>query len=172
MALNLSKTLVVGDYKSFGDPLYEGMSSFIEGLVLGNHEVRRFDLLTRRIGPCDSCGACNTNEFPCSYLDDFNSLATPLLEADSLVLFAEGDFSKALENALAKFTAFATNAKKEPHLRKVFLIYLGTELGEKKNFSSWVIALLNIAPEETRAFRYDRIGESEKALLKEMGQKL
>ena len=95
MALNLSKTLVVGDYKSFGDPLYEGMSSFIEGLVLGNHEVRRFDLLTRRIGPCDSCGACNTNEFPCSYLDDFNSLATPLLEADSLVLFAEGDFSKA-----------------------------------------------------------------------------
>jgi hypothetical protein len=170
MVLNLSKTLVVGDYKSFGNPLYEGMSSFIEGLVLGNHEVRRFDLLTKRIGPCDNCRGCNTSEFPCAYLDDFNSLAAPLLEADSLVLFAEGDFSKTLENALAKFTAFATHAKKEPHLQKVYLIYLGTELGEKKNFPSWVIALLNIAPDETRAFRYDRIGESEKTLLKSLGQ--
>ncbi len=172
MGLNLRKTLVVGDYKIFGDPLFEGMSSFIEGLVQSNHEVLRFDFLKKRIGPCNNCGACNTSEFPCAYLDDFNLFASGLLEADALVLFAEGEFSKPLHNALDKFTAFATDSRKEPHLNKAYLIFLGSEIEEKKMMASWVIALLNVAPEEAQAFRYGKISEKEKAELKALGARL
>jgi hypothetical protein len=105
-------------------------------------------------------------------LDDFNCLASELLEAEAFVLFAEGDFSKALLNALAKFRAFSTKAKSKPHLKKVYLVYSGTESGEKKNFVPWIIALLSIAPGETQAFRFDAIGESENAFLKDLGLKL
>jgi hypothetical protein len=172
MALDLTKVLVLGDYKAFGDSLFEGMTSFIEGLTQGQHEVLRYDFREKRIGPCDACGSCNKGEYPCSYLDDFNPLANLILSADVLVLFSEGCFSDALTNALGKFTAFSTHEKRDTHLSKVILVYEGKQNEAKRVLRPWVMGLLNLEPQKARVIRYEKIRDKEKAELRGLGKSL
>jgi multimeric flavodoxin WrbA len=167
---DLPKILVLSDCRRFGDALYEGMSSFIQGLVEGRHEVLRYDFQGKKIKPCVSCFACNAKEVPCSYLDDFNMLGEEMLKADAIAFFAEGFFSPQFLAALSKFIVFSAPPKNPPHIGKAYLFYVGSEEDERQNLPSWIYALLNLGPLKVKAVRFPAIGTAEKRELAALGE--
>ena len=161
MPLNLRPLSIWGDYESFGDSLAQAMEAFIAQAVATNHEILRHDTRLLRIQPCQNCGGCFIKEVACAFLDDFNQLAPDLLVSHDLVIFAEGDFSPALKNALSKSRCFSSPEAKGMDLQKVYLIYQGSEQELKKQIHAFFDGVFELGPETTKVVRYAKIGVEE-----------
>ena len=73
-----------------GSPRKKGNSfamtdAFIKAAEKKGHTVTRFDAAMMKIGGCRACETCYSTGKPCSFDDDFNTIAPAVLEADVLV---------------------------------------------------------------------------------------
>ena len=73
-----------------GSPRKSGNSSamadaFIRAAETRGHSVTRFDAALRQVGGCRACETCFKTGKPCSFDDDFNTVAPAILEADAVV---------------------------------------------------------------------------------------
>ena len=82
----MSKKIVV----ITGSPRKNGNSfamtkAFIDAAEAKGHTVTRFDAAMMRIGGCHACETCYKTGKPCSFEDDFETIAPAILEADAVV---------------------------------------------------------------------------------------
>ena len=82
----MSKKIVV----ITGSPRKNGNSAamadaFIRAAETRGHSVTRFDAALRQVGGCRACETCFKTGKPCSFDDDFNTVAPAILEADAVV---------------------------------------------------------------------------------------
>ena len=74
-----------------GSPRKDGNSfamtqAFIEAAQKKGHSVTRFDAaMTKKLGGCHACETCYSTGKPCTFDDDFNTIAPAILEADVVV---------------------------------------------------------------------------------------
>ena len=73
-----------------GSPRKKGNSfamtdAFIKAAEKKGHTVTRFDAAMMKIGGCRACETCYSTGKPCSFDDDFNTIAPAVLEADVIV---------------------------------------------------------------------------------------
>lgn len=73
-----------------GSPRKDGNSfamtdAFIKAAEAKGHTVTRFDAAMMRIGGCHACETCYKTGKPCSYDDDFNTIAPAILDCDAIV---------------------------------------------------------------------------------------
>ena len=73
-----------------GSPRKEGNSfamteAFIKEAEQCGHTIRRFDAALLKIGGCHACMTCYKTGQACSFDDDFNTIASAILEADAVV---------------------------------------------------------------------------------------
>lgn len=82
----MSKKIVV----ITGSPRKNGNSfamteAFIKAAEGNGHTVTRFDAAMKKTGGCHACETCYRTGKPCSFDDDFNTIAPAILEADAVV---------------------------------------------------------------------------------------
>lgn len=82
----MSKKIVV----ITGSPRKNGNSfamtdAFIRAVEKKGHSVTRFDAAMMKIGGCRACETCYKTGKACSFDDDFNLIASAILEADAVV---------------------------------------------------------------------------------------
>ena len=82
----MSKKIVV----ITGSPRKNGNSfamtkAFIDAAQAKGHTVTRFDAAMMNIGGCHACETCYKTGKPCSFEDDFETIAPAILEADAVV---------------------------------------------------------------------------------------
>ena len=82
----MSKKIVV----ITGSPRKNGNSfamtdAFIQAAEAKGHTVTRFDAAMMKIGGCHACMTCYSTGKPCTFDDDFNTIAPAILEADAIV---------------------------------------------------------------------------------------
>lgn len=82
----MSKKIVVVT----GSPRKNGNSfamtdAFIQAAQAKGHTVTRFDAAMMKIGGCHACETCYKIGKACSFDDDFNTIASAILEADAVV---------------------------------------------------------------------------------------
>lgn len=73
-----------------GSPRKNGNSfamtdAFIKAAEEKGHTVTRFDAAFKKVGGCHACETCYSTGKACTFDDDFNTVATAILEADVLV---------------------------------------------------------------------------------------
>ena len=73
-----------------GSPRENGNSfamtdAFIKAAQAKGHTVTRFDAAMMKIGGCHACMTCYSTGKPCTFDDDFNTIAPAILDADVLV---------------------------------------------------------------------------------------
>ena len=73
-----------------GSPRKNGNSfamtdSFIKAAKAKGHTVTRFDAAMMKLDGCHACETCYKTGKPCSFDDDFNTIAEAILDADALV---------------------------------------------------------------------------------------
>lgn len=73
-----------------GSPRKNGNSfamtdAFIKAAEAKGHSITRFDAAFMKIGGCHACETCYKTGKPCSFDDDFNTIAPAILEADAIV---------------------------------------------------------------------------------------
>lgn len=73
-----------------GSPRKNGNSfamteAFIQAAEKKGHTVTRFDAAMKKVGGCHACETCYSTGKPCSFDDDFNTIAPAILEADAVV---------------------------------------------------------------------------------------
>ncbi|MDO4393359.1 MAG: NAD(P)H-dependent oxidoreductase [Bacillota bacterium] len=67
---------------------FEG-AAYIKALATGQQvSVKNIDASQLNIGLCQACDTCFSTGKPCSYDDDFNTVADAILEADGIVIAA------------------------------------------------------------------------------------
>ena len=59
--------------------------AFIRKAEALGHTVTRFDAAFRKLGGCHACETCYSKGRPCTFDDDFNTIAPAILEADVVV---------------------------------------------------------------------------------------
>lgn len=59
--------------------------AFIKAAEAKGHTVTRFDAAMKNVGGCHACETCYKTGKACSFDDDFNTIATTILEADAVV---------------------------------------------------------------------------------------
>lgn len=82
----MSKKIVV----ITGSPRKNGNSfamtdAFIKAAEAKGHSITRFDAAFMKTGGCHACETCYKTGKPCSFDDDFNTIAPAILEADAIV---------------------------------------------------------------------------------------
>ena len=82
----MSKKIVV----ITGSPRKNGNSfamtkAFIDAAEAKGHSIIRFDAAEKNLGGCHACETCYKSGKACSYDDDFNTLASDIVEADAVV---------------------------------------------------------------------------------------
>lgn len=82
----MSKKIVV----ITGSPRKNGNSfamteAFINAAEKKGHRVTRFDAALKKVGGCRACQTCFSTGKPCTFDDDFNTIAPAMLEADAIV---------------------------------------------------------------------------------------
>ena len=82
----MSKKIVV----ITGSPRKNGNSfamtdAFIQAAEAKGHTVTRFDAAMMNLGGCHACMTCYSTGKPCTFDDDFNTIAPAILEADAIV---------------------------------------------------------------------------------------
>ena len=82
----MSKKIVV----ITGSPRKNGNSfamtdAFIKAAEAKGHTVTRFDAAMKNVGGCHACETCFKTGKACSFDDDFNTIASDILEADAVV---------------------------------------------------------------------------------------
>lgn len=73
-----------------GSPRKNGNSfamtdAFIKAAQEKGHFITRFDAALANVGGCHACETCYQTGKPCSFHDDFNTIAPAILEADAVV---------------------------------------------------------------------------------------
>ena len=73
-----------------GSPRKNGNSfamtdAFIKAAEEKGHTVTRFDAAMKKVGGCHACMTCYSTGKPCTFDDDFNTIAPAILEADAIV---------------------------------------------------------------------------------------
>ena len=73
-----------------GSPRKNGNSfkmteAFIRKAEALGHTVTRFDAAFKKLGGCHACETCYSKGRPCTFDDDFNTIAPAILEADVVV---------------------------------------------------------------------------------------
>ena len=73
-----------------GSPRKKGNSfamtdAFIQAAEAKGHTVTRFDAAMKNVGGCRACETCFKTGKACSFDDDFNGIASAILEADAVV---------------------------------------------------------------------------------------
>lgn len=73
-----------------GSPRKNGNSfamteAFISAAEAKGHHVTRFDAAQKKVSGCRACETCYSTGKPCTFDDDFNSIAPAILEADTIV---------------------------------------------------------------------------------------
>lgn len=73
-----------------GSPRTNGNSfkmteAFINKVEALGHTVTRFDAAFKKLGGCHACETCYSKGRPCTFDDDFNTIAPAILEADVVV---------------------------------------------------------------------------------------
>jgi len=73
-----------------GSPRKNGNSfrmteAFIRKAEALGHTVTRFDAAFKKLGGCRACETCYSKGRPCTFDDDFNTIAPAILEADVVV---------------------------------------------------------------------------------------
>ena len=73
-----------------GSPRKNGNSfamtdAFIKSAEEKGHSVVRFDAAMKKIGGCHACETCYSTGKPCTFDDDFNTIAPEILKADVIV---------------------------------------------------------------------------------------
>lgn len=82
----MSKKIVV----ITGSPRKNGNSfamtdAFIKAAQAKGHTVTRFDAAMKKLGGCRACETCYSTGKACTFDDDFNTIASAILEADAVV---------------------------------------------------------------------------------------
>lgn len=82
----MSKKIVV----ITGSPRRKGNSfamtdAFVKAAEEKGHMVTRFDAALKKVGGCRACETCYSTGKACSFDDDFNTIASAILEADAIV---------------------------------------------------------------------------------------
>ena len=82
----MSKKIVV----ITGSPRKNGNSfamtdAFIKAAEEKGHTVTRFDAAMMKLGGCHACETCYSTGKACTFDDDFNTIASAVLEADAIV---------------------------------------------------------------------------------------
>lgn len=73
-----------------GSPRKNGNSfamtdAFIKSAEEKGHTIVRFDAALKKVGGCHACETCYKTGKPCSFDDDFNTIAPDILDADAVV---------------------------------------------------------------------------------------
>ena len=82
----MSKKIVV----ITGSPRKNGNSfamtdAFIKAAEEKGHTVTRFNAAMMKLGGCHACETCYSTGKACTFDDDFNTIASAVLEADAIV---------------------------------------------------------------------------------------
>lgn len=83
--------------------------AFIKGAKAAGHEINKFEAGRKDIKECKACDTCFSKGTACSFNDDFNTLATYLEQADSIVFFTPlywFSFPSGLKAAIDKLYSF------------------------------------------------------------------
>ena len=79
-----------------GSPRVDGNSdrladAFIDGALVGENNVVRFDAGRMNIGGCKACDTCFTKGNACSFTDGFNTIAPEIEKSDVIVVVIDGN---------------------------------------------------------------------------------
>ncbi|HMM22000.1 MAG TPA: flavodoxin family protein [Selenomonadales bacterium] len=89
--------------------------AFIKGATAAGHEVVKCEAGTKNLMGCKACDTCYRKGKPCSFDDDFNSIA-PLMEKADVIVFVTPlywfTFSAQLKAAIDKMYSFIIGGKK------------------------------------------------------------
>ena len=82
----MSKKIVVitGSPRKAGNS-FAMTEAFVKAAEAKGHTVTRFDTSFMKIGFCHACETCYKKGRPCSFDDDFNTIAPAILDADAVV---------------------------------------------------------------------------------------
>lgn len=79
------KIVVITGSPRKGGNSFAMTEAFIKEAEQCGHTVRRFDAAFLKIGGCHACMTCYKTGKACSFDDDFNTIASAILEADAVV---------------------------------------------------------------------------------------
>ncbi|NHM15293.1 flavodoxin family protein [Eggerthellaceae bacterium zg-887] len=90
------------------------VKAFAEASEAKGNTVVEFNAALSNIGGCHACETCYKSGKPCTYDDDFNTVAPDFLEADAIVFAAPTywySFPGQIKNAIDKCYSFAIGQK-------------------------------------------------------------
>ena len=103
--------------------------AFVKGATGAGHEVIRCEAGRKNIMGCKACDTCYSKGTPCSFADDFNSIA-PLMEKADMIVFVTPlywfSFSAQLKAAIDKMYSFFIGGK-ELKIKESMLLVCGED---------------------------------------------
>ncbi|TWH46753.1 flavodoxin family protein [Sporomusa sp. KB1] len=106
--------------------------AFIKGAAKAGHEVVKCEAGRKNIMGCKACDTCYSKGKPCSFDDDFNSIA-PLMEKADVIVFITPlywfTFPTQLKALIDKTYSFIIG-KKEQNIKESMLLVCGEEKDE------------------------------------------
>ncbi|WP_026888873.1 flavodoxin family protein [Clostridium beijerinckii] len=106
--------------------------AFIKGAIQSGHEVVKYEVGKKNIKGCIACDTCFSKGTPCSFDDDFNTLAPEIEKAD-VIVFATPlywyTFPSNLKGVIDKMYSFIIGQKKI-NIKESMLIVCGEEKDE------------------------------------------
>ena len=103
--------------------------AFIEGAANAGHDVIKCAVGKKNIMGCKACDTCYSKGKPCSFDDDFNSIA-PLMEKADVIVFITPlywfTFSTQLKAAIDKMYSFIIG-RKELKIKESLLLVCGED---------------------------------------------
>ena len=127
-----------------GSPRVDGNSdrladAFIDGAVVGENNVVRFDAGRMNIGGCKACDTCFTKGSACSFTDGFNTIA-PELEKSDVVVFVTPmywfSFTAQIKAVIDKIYSFSHTGRNISEKESVLIACGGTD--DEKDFEGMV----------------------------------
>lgn len=102
-----------------GSPRKNGNSfamtdAFIREAEKNGHRITRFDCASMTFNGCHGCETCYKTGKPCSFDDDFNKMASDILEADAIVFSMPVywySFPSQIKAAIDKLFSFVVGGK-------------------------------------------------------------
>ena len=79
------KIVVITGSPRKGGNSFKMTDAFIKAAEAKGHTVTRFDAAMQKVGGCHACETCFKTGKSCSFDDDFNKIASSILEADAVV---------------------------------------------------------------------------------------
>jgi hypothetical protein len=134
MELNLQPLLLIKDFEGTSDPLFKVYQSCSEALVTNNFELTSIGVPSLKIQECRHCESCFSKEVPCSYLDDFNLIASEMVKNQKMVFFTHDKVSMNLLMALTRTHMFSVHPEHNK-IKQVVVVTPNINLDERNAFS-------------------------------------